>query len=138
MILPQYQRFGYGRFLIEFSYLLSQKEDSLGTPEKPLSDLGMISYMNYWKYCIFKVIKDKQEVSIKEISDETKMTVQDIQESMIKLKLLQKNPDYCIYLCQKEVEKELAKKKLAVNPENLRWTKYLSHYIPRDFSDEEE
>ena len=46
--MPQYQRQGYGRFLIEFSYLLSIREGVHGSPEKPLSELGKISYFAYW------------------------------------------------------------------------------------------
>ncbi|CAF1682247.1 unnamed protein product, partial [Didymodactylos carnosus] len=54
MVLPNCQRKGYGRFLIELSYLLSRKEWQVGTPEKPLSDLGRKTYETYWG---FKIIK---------------------------------------------------------------------------------
>lgn len=56
MTLPIYQRRGFGNFLIDFSYLLSKREFKLGTPEKPLSDLGLLSYRNYWKLSVIREI----------------------------------------------------------------------------------
>jgi len=51
MVLPPHQRKGYGRFLIALSYYMSATIDDLVcTPERPLSQLGAISYKSYWKH----------------------------------------------------------------------------------------
>jgi len=45
LTLPPYQRAGYGKLLISLSYELSKRQRKVGSPEKPLSDLGKLSYV---------------------------------------------------------------------------------------------
>ena len=68
LTLPPYQRKGYGKFLIAFSYELSKLDQTLGSPEKPLSDLGKLSYRSYWSWVLLDILKDAQgTVSIKDL-----------------------------------------------------------------------
>jgi histone acetyltransferase MYST1 len=57
LTLPPYQRKGYGKLLISFSYELSKKEDKIGTPERPLSDLGALGYRSYWKGVLLEILR---------------------------------------------------------------------------------
>lgn len=48
-------------------YLLSKVEEKVGSPERPLSDLGLISYRSYWKEVLLRYMYNFQgkEISIK-------------------------------------------------------------------------
>ncbi|PNF29912.1 Histone acetyltransferase KAT8 [Cryptotermes secundus] len=79
LTLPPYQRQGYGKLLIAFSYELSKLEEVVGSPEKPLSDLGRLSYHSYWSWVILEILRDLRGIiSIKKISQMTSITEGDI------------------------------------------------------------
>jgi histone acetyltransferase HTATIP len=63
LTLPPYQRLGYGKVLIEFSYELSKIENKTGTPEKPLSDLGLLCYRRYWSMTILDLLINMNQLT---------------------------------------------------------------------------
>jgi len=56
--MPQFQKKGYGKLLIAFSYELSKLEGLVASPEKPLSDLGKLSYTSYWSWTLLEILKN--------------------------------------------------------------------------------
>ncbi|XP_067869402.1 histone acetyltransferase KAT7 isoform X3 [Heterodontus francisci] len=90
LTMPQYMRQGFGKMLIDFSYLLSKVEEKVGSPERPLSDLGLISYRSYWKEVLLRYLHNFQgkEISIKEISQETAVNPVDIVSTLQALQML--------------------------------------------------
>lgn len=91
-------------FLIDAAYELSKKEEKVGTPEKPLSDLGLLSYRSYWTQVLLEVLrKHKGNISIKEISRMTAIKTEDVISTLQSLNLIKYwkvHPHYpeCVYI----------------------------------------
>lgn len=83
LTLPQYQRCGYGSFLIDLSYCLSRREGRLGGPERPLSDAGLAGYLRYWTGAVLGVLRRCWEerrpaLAVQDICLATGMVVDDV------------------------------------------------------------
>ena len=46
---------------VSIGYLLSKKEQVVGTPERPLSGLGALGYKNYWTLAIMRYLQSAPE-----------------------------------------------------------------------------
>lgn len=142
LTLPTHQRKGYGNLLISFSYLLTRVEAKTGSPEKPLSDMGLVSYRNYWRLVLsYELLNQTKPISIVNLSERTGMTADDIVAALEGLRALVRDPvtktyalrlDYAYF--KQCIESWEAKGYVKLDPDALVWTPYimgrgnLAHY----------
>ncbi|KAL9585749.1 MAG: hypothetical protein Q9212_001331 [Teloschistes hypoglaucus] len=132
LTLPQYQRMGFGKLLIAFSYELSKREGKLGSPEKPLSDLGLLGYRAYWAETVVDLLTEEGragEASVEELGGLSAMTTGDVLHTLQNLNMLRYSKgnhvivltDAVLQQKEKQKEKERIKGKRKIDPERLIW-----------------
>ncbi|KPP73738.1 histone acetyltransferase KAT6B-like [Scleropages formosus] len=129
MIMPQYQRQGFGRFLIDFSYLLSKLEGQPGSPEKPLSDLGRLSYLAYWRSVILEYLQEYsgKPLSISTLSRATGICPHDIATTLTHLHMVDvRDGRYVIVWKERAIQEHMERLRASplrhiLHPECLRW-----------------
>lgn len=130
LTLPQFQRRGFGRLLIAFSYELSKREGKHGSPEKPLSDLGLLGYRAYWQEAIVDILVDgRSELTVEEVAALTSMTTNDVLHTLQNLNMLRYSKGQHIIVLtnavvqqkHKQLEKDRIKGKRRIEPERLQW-----------------
>jgi len=129
LTLPPYQRKGYGKFLIAFSYELSRIEQTVGSPEKPLSDLGKLSYRSYWTWILLDIMRaERASFSIKDLSTQTSITQEDIISTLQTLNMVKYwKGQHVIIVTPKLVEEHLnsaqyKRPPITVDRTSLRWS----------------
>ncbi|KAK8045217.1 MOZ/SAS family protein [Apiospora rasikravindrae] len=140
LTLPIHQRKGYGNLLIDFSYLLTRVEEKTGSPEKPLSDMGLVSYRNYWRLVMCKYLLEntpseklqKKGLSIRKVADDTGMMPDDVISALEGLRCLVRDPQTKMYafrvdlkFCEDYVEKWESKNYVKLRDDALTWTPYV-------------
>ncbi|KAI8784737.1 histone acetyltransferase KAT8 [Biomphalaria glabrata] len=129
LTLPPHQRKGYGKFLIALSYELSVIEGVVGSPEKPLSDLGKLSYRSYWTSVLLEnIYKMGVKVSMRDLEKMTSISYTDVVSTLQSLNLIKYwkgNHILCVTpkLIEELYQKICKKPNLTVDPSYLRWEK---------------
>ncbi|XP_053612234.1 histone acetyltransferase KAT7 [Plodia interpunctella] len=126
LTLPPYQRQGYGRLLIDFSYLLTKVEGKVGSPETPLSDLGLISYRSYWKEALLRRLCSApgSTLCIRDLSKDLAIASSDIVSTLQERGLMKYWKGKHIVLKKQEVLEEVSRRAgraRCVDASCLRW-----------------
>mmetsp|Transcript_11092 Transcript_11092/g.14438 ORF Transcript_11092/g.14438 Transcript_11092/m.14438 type:complete len:382 (+) Transcript_11092:363-1508(+) len=111
LIFPPHQRKGYGKFIISLSYEISKRQKTVGSPEKPISDLGKLSYRSYWSYVLLNLIhenKNPKELALQRMAETTSIKVEDILSTLQHLRMIKHlKGQFVIHISKIEVEKKL-------------------------------
>lgn len=73
------------------SYELTKREGKTGSPEKPLSDLGKVSYRSYWTHILMNLLHDhdtSKDISINDMSVQTGIKMEDIISTLQSLDMI--------------------------------------------------
>jgi histone acetyltransferase MYST1 len=127
MLIPCYQRRGFGSFLIELSYELSKITGKVGTPERPLSDLGKRTYLRWWLQKILRFLEERTgAVSIQDITNATFILQDDVKMTFEEYGLLKYlRGQFHIYLPAAKFEELYVKDSaghVRCDPQYLHWT----------------
>jgi histone acetyltransferase MYST4 len=131
MTLPHHQRRGMGAFLMDFSYLLTRKEGKTGTPEKPLSDLGLVGYVRYWEVVVSEILREvaitkgSRELSVEELMTRTGMTANDVFGTLEYLEaIVHTGRGFELCISKKVIALERKGRGPRADPAFLHWTPY--------------
>jgi histone acetyltransferase MYST1 len=124
--------------LIAFSYELTKKEEKVGSPEKPMSDLGQQAYKPYWASTIIDFLlhqSHESSLSIMDISKRTSIMAEDIIYTLNQLGILKILNGVYFIAAEKTLLSKLAQKypvkEPRVDPSKLHWTPFLTD-VKRD------
>lgn len=138
LVLPIFMRRGFGRTLIEFSYMLTRAEGRTGSPEKPLSDMGLVTYRSYWRGVICRLMLEYRNkprtytMTLRKMSEITGMTLDDVISTLEGLRALVRDPVTRLYafrcdypLMEEYLEKHDKKPHVKLYADKLVWTPFV-------------
>lgn len=107
---------------------MSKRENKPGSPEKPLSDLGKISYRSYWTHILLTLLDTQtpeDNLQIKELSEMTGIKSEDIISTLQSLNMIKVwKGQHVVYIRQEIISgyKKQKKKIRLCNDNYLSWT----------------
>ena len=121
LVFPPWQRKGLGKILMGVSYELSRRENRIGGPEKPLSELGRKGYMRFWEARVARTIlelKSKRTLSVGEIAEVCWVLPEDVVATLKDMGLLaaSKRADGAAIMNKAKLREFISKRALDLTP----------------------
>ena len=103
------------------SYELSKRENCLGGPEKPLSELGRKGYMQFWEARIARTVlgmKSKSTLSVGEIAEACWVLLEDVIGTLKEMGVLEvkKRPDGSLVINKAKIREWVVKNGIDLTP----------------------
>lgn len=129
----------FTHFSFSKGYALSKIEGKTGSPEKPLSDLGLLSYRSYWSQTLIDILVrlkpgengDRPTMSIVDLVEMTSIKKEDVISTLQHLNLINYYKGQYIFTLSEETmsshESALKKRLISVDQKALHWQ-------PKDWS----
>lgn len=103
------------------SYELSRREDRIGGPEKPLSELGRKGYMQFWVARVARTViglRIKSTASVGELAERCCMLPEDVVGALKEMGVIggKKKPDGSIVVSKAEIRQWVARNGVDLTP----------------------
>jgi len=86
---------------------VAQIEGKVGTPERPLSDLGAVSYRSYWTRVLLETLRQhRSALTIREMSRLTSIRQEDVIQTLQSMNMLKYYRGHHILNCNQRIVEE--------------------------------
>lgn len=141
LIFPPWQRKGLGKILMGVSYELSKRENRLGGPEKPLSELGKKGYTRFWEARIARVVlgmKAKTTMTVGDIAEACWMLSEDMVTVLSDMGVVaaKKRANGSVVVSKSKVREWVKENKLDLTPP-ISEDNFLDEWMPEQGLEEE-
>jgi hypothetical protein len=111
------------------SYELTKREGKTGSPEKPLSDLGKVSYRSYWTHVLLSLLSEHDphsDISVSEMSRRTGINPDDIISTLQSLDVVKVWKGQHVALIKQSMLRSYLTQKYVQMSGNLRFLVFIS------------
>jgi len=103
VVLPCFIGNGYGKLLIDLSYVLTTFEKKKGMPEGPLSNAGLMAYRSYWRDLLLKHLAfiNEGELNIDAVCEKCGTEVENLVDTLLHYKMIKCHNEKFYVISQK-------------------------------------